>query len=287
MTLAEFVSRASVVLTSAGLPSDSARLDAEVLARSVLRWDRATYFSRRHEPAPPGFETAFDALIARRRRREPTHLLVGIREFWGREFEVAPGVLVPRPETELIVERALEFFPDRGQPLRIADAGTGTGCLAVTLAVELPHALVVASDLSPTALAVAARNAGRHRVADRVRLVRGDFLAPFAGPFDLVVSNPPYVRLADLPDLMPEVRLHEPALALAGGDDGLDAFRVIVRQVGPRLSSGGRVLVEIGEGQAEEVCRLAIDAGLVVDEIARDLQQHPRVACLSAARDPG
>lgn len=280
MTIAEHVSAARLRLRRAGITSASADLDAELLARHVLQWERASYLTRRDEQPPAFFVTRYPALVERRARREPVTLITGRREFWGLEFEVTPDVLSPRSETELLVEEALAVCRHAGRPpALIADAGTGSGCLAVSLAREFPAARLVATDLSEPALAVARRNARRHGVADRLACVRTDYLAGIGGRFDLIVSNPPYVIASALPALAPEVRAFEPELALSGGADGLDGVRTLFCQAAGRLAPGGWLLVEFGFGQDEEVAA-AVEAvpGLVLDHIREDLQGIPRVA---------
>ena len=228
MTLVERVSEAARRLAEAGIDARDAAFDAEVLARHALGWDRATYLARWREPVPSGFEEPFESLVARRRRREPVARITGRREFWGLDFEVAPAVLVPRPESELLVETALARLGDRAAQWEIADVGTGSGCLAIALARELPRARVTATDICPEALAVARRNAARHGAADRVSFHQTDLLEGRPGPFDLIVSNPPYVPDAVVGTLAPEVSRHEPAAALRGGPDGLDTVRRLV-----------------------------------------------------------
>jgi release factor glutamine methyltransferase len=265
-------------LTRAGIPPDQAAVDAEVLARAAAGWDRASYLARRAEPADAAAATRFESCIRRREAREPVAYILGTREFWGLEFLVTPAVLIPRPETEFIVESALARFADRARAWRIADVGTGSGCLAVALAVELPHARITATDISPDALAVARANAERHDVGDRIDLVRTSLLDAVAGPFDLIVANPPYVPRTHEPTLSPDVRDHEPDTALyGGGDDGLDEIRALVAQAPSRLAPDGWLQMEFGFGQGDAVRAAAASAGgLDVVEILRDLQGHER-----------
>jgi release factor glutamine methyltransferase len=275
----ERIAAARAVLVRAGLPPDEAALDAEVLARHALGWDRAALLVRGREGLPAGFADAYAALVDRRAAREPVALITGHREFWGLDFFVTPDVLVPRPETELIVERAIAR--GRARAARwILDVGTGSGCLAVALAAELPGARVVATDLSAAALSVAAVNRRRHRLEDRLHLVRADGVDAMRGPFDLVVSNPPYVALGS--GLPPEVERHEPHAALYAGRDGLDVLRPLIRSVASRLAPGGQFIVEFGFGQRDRVERLAQDAGWSRVTMVDDLQGIPRVAVLAA-----
>lgn len=207
------------------------------------------------------------ALVTRRAAGEPLQYLLGTQEFCGLEFEVEPAVLIPRPETELLVREMAERLArpvGHDAPL-VADIGTGSGCIAVALADALPNATIYATDLSADALDVARRNVRRHGVAERVRLLEGDLLAPLAGlglegRLAAVLSNPPYVHSGDLPRLQREVQ-REPRLALDGGPDGLAFYRRLLREAGPFLLPGGTLMVEVGQGQAVSVCRLADESG--------------------------
>jgi release factor glutamine methyltransferase len=285
-TFAEHVARGLERLIAAGIPQEQARLDAELLARYVLGWDRAVWLASRRDRAPGPFVLRYETLLARRAAREPVSLITGAREFWGLEFDTKPGVLIPRPETELIVEEALDVLAGVETP-RIADVGTGSGCLAVALAHELPRARVVATDLSPLALDVARQNAAKHHVTDRVRFVLTDVLDGVHDTFDAIVSNPPYVQAGDRAGLAPEVRDHEPALALFGGADGLDAIRALFARTPARLAPNGRLIVEFGYDQDERVSDLARRAGLTVERVRDDLQGIPRVIVLGCGSGVG
>jgi release factor glutamine methyltransferase len=282
-------------LEQAGIEPAEAAIDADVLARHALGgWERGQLLVRQHEHCPAGFAGVFEALLRRRERREPTGYIIGHREFWNLDFEVRPGVLVPRPETELLVEEALsrlspETLEDGGPRipadapppirLRIVDVGTGSGCIAVAIARWLPFCEVLAIDTSDEALAVAGRNADRHDVSARVRFVRGDLLAGVAGPFDAVVSNPPYVPAPDIAGLQPEVREHEPLQALTGGADGLDVIRRLVPEAAAVLRPGGWLLFEFGFGQADGVRAIVTaEPKLEFVELKPDLAGIPRVA---------
>lgn len=268
-------------LLRAGLDEQAARLDAEVLLRHVLGWDRATLLAQQHEPMSQDCALRYDALVERRRRREPVSLIIGKREFWGLEFEVTRDVLTPRPETELIVEEAINAFRHDYQPKLAIDAGTGCGCLAVSLAREFPGTLIIATDISHAALEVARRNAARHNVAARIRFVRTSFLEALEVQADLIVSNPPYVAEPDAVTLMPEIRNHEPAVALLAGADGLDAFRLLLAQARTRLRVGGWFIAECGHDQERGVRQLVAghkDLSLV--RFREDLQQIPRTIVL-------
>ncbi len=275
-SIRERMAAAEAALREAGSSPQDARIDADVLARHVLGWDRATLLLRREEPMPPEAAPAYDRLIARRTRREPVAYLTETREFYGRPFRVSPAVLIPRPETELVVDHVLrETSP--GVPLRVADVGTGSGILAVTIACERPQAQVIATDISGEALAIARENATTHGVASRVTFVEGDLLQPAPGPFDVIVANPPYVAARDAAGLARDVRDYEPALALFGGDDGLALVRRLVREAAERLVSSGLLVMEFGAGQGYDVAHYVSDAGFEPVELLEDLQGIERV----------
>ena len=270
-------------LRYAGIGPEEADLDARLLAQELLGWDAARYFTSSNEPEPAGFAARYEPLVARREGREPLAYITGRKEFWGLELEVSPAVLIPRPETELIVEAALERFPDHHAPLEAADICTGSGCLAVALARERPGARFVATDVSADALRTARRNANRHGVADRVQLLQADVFDGTgngaAALFDLIVSNPPYVPEGDRATLQPEVRDHEPAIALIAGEDGLTIIRRLVEQSAGRLTPGGLLIFEFGLGQADAVRALISQVpGLTMLEVKGDLQGIPRTA---------
>lgn len=281
MTLRDHLAAARARLAAAGIDAAEAARDAALLARHVLGLDAASLLARDVDPAPDGFAAAFAALVDRRARREPMAYIRGVQEFWGREFLVTPAVLIPRPETELIVEDALRRFADPARVALAADIGTGSGCLAVTLAAERPGLRVVATDVSPDALEVARQNAARHGVGDRIALRLGAGLAGADGPFDLIVSNPPYVAEQDRASLPPEVRAFEPVRALMGGADGLDVIREILGAAPGALAPGGVLLLEIGSGQADAVraCVAGLPA-LTLVQIRPDLQGIPRLVVL-------
>jgi release factor glutamine methyltransferase len=270
----ERVSAARRRLLDVGISPHEASLDARLLAGFTLGWDAARFLASSRDPEPAGFAEAYDRLVGRRERREPIAYITGEREFWNRAFAVSSGVLIPRPETELIVEAALELRP----PARVADIGTGTGCLAITLACERPSARMVATDVSEAALAVARDNAGRHGVSSAIAFAHVDLLDEGDGTFDLIVSNPPYVPDGARASLPPEVRDFEPAAALFAGPDGLDVVARIIASAPRHLAPGGSLVVEIGAGQADAVSRLISNTvGLTMAELRRDLQGIPRV----------
>ena len=270
-------------LRAAAIPPDEADLDARVLAERILDWDTARYLTHANEEEPEEFAGRFEALVARRAGREPTAYIVGRREFCGVDFQVTPAVLIPRPETELIVEAALAAFSRSSGAIDIADVGTGSGCLAVTLARERPASRVLATDISSDALDVARLNARRLGVASRVELLETDLLNGVEREFDLIVSNPPYVPEHDRAQLQPEVRDYEPSRALFAGDDGLSVIRRLIDQVPGRLKPEGRLIFEFGFGQADGIRTLLSNTrSMVLLDLRRDLQGIPRVAIASA-----
>jgi release factor glutamine methyltransferase len=213
---------------------------------------------------------------ARRQRREPIARILGSQEFWGLRLRITPAVLVPRPDTETVVEAALAGTP-RDRPLRIADLGTGSGAILLALLSELPHAFGIGTDRDARALAVARENAANLRLAQRAAFAASNYGAALAGRFDLVVSNPPYVRTAEIATLEPDVRLFDPRLALDGGADGLAAYRAIAADAPRLLAPGARLVVEVGLGQADEVIGLLAGAGLAIAiPPRRDLSGVPR-----------
>lgn len=277
MLLRDHIASARSAFITAGIDAVEAGLDARLLAASVLGYDSATLLIEFDAPAPMSFESAFHALVARRTMREPMAYVLGRQEFWGLSFVVTPAVLIPRPETELIVETVCARIAATATPFDVADVGTGSGCLAVALAMERPRAHVTGVDMSLDALAVAAQNVAAHRVGDRVRLVRADLLEDTLGPFDLIVSNPPYVPVADAARLQPEVREHEPRAALFADDDGLGVIRRLVPQAASRLKPGGWLVFEIGFGQADRVRAIVSHVPqLSLETIYPDLQGIPR-----------
>jgi release factor glutamine methyltransferase len=279
-TIQEHVAAAREALCGAGIGAREAELSARMLAEHVLGWDAARYFTSSNEPEPREFACRFEALVARRAAREPAAYITGRKEFWDMSFEVSQAVLIPRPETELIVEAALEEYGgDRRRSLAIADAGTGCGCLAVALAREFPQAWVVATDISDAALDVARRNAERHGVAERIRFLHANMLDAADDAFDLIVANPPYVRRGDGPALQPEVRDYEPSVALFAGDSGFELVAMVVGQAAGRLQRGGSLMFEFGFGQDVAVEELVENTpGLTMVGLRRDLQGIARTA---------
>lgn len=283
MTYQQLVADARIALEHAGIAADVARLDAELLARHVVQWDRATWLIRRDEEVGAGVLEPFARLIARRAGREPMAYIRGVQAFWGRDFEVTPAVLIPRPETEIVVEAALAVL--KGRPAAtVVDVGTGSGCIAITLALECPGARIFATDISAEALDVARRNAYRLDPGHRVQFILGAYLATAPPAIDLIVSNPPYVAAGDGPGLPPEVMDYEPAQALFSGEDGLRDARGLLRAAQDALAPGGRLIMEVGYGHVELVSH-EIEAleNLTLEDTLEDLQGIPRVVMVRRA----
>jgi release factor glutamine methyltransferase len=287
LTLHEVLSSARARLVAAGIPQDEASLDVDLYACTILSWDRAKLLADRQSPRPDGLEPQLSEWIARRERHEPTAYIVGVREFWGLDFEATPAVLIPRPETEFLVEEALALVRAgrlgirvASGSLRVADIGTGSGCVAVALATELRDCRVVASDISAEALVVAKRNATRHGVADRIEFVTTSYLDGIEGPFDLLTANPPYVQDGDRPALGRGV-LHEPGVALFGGARGFRDIGGVLDAAAVTLVAGGYLVMEFGYGQEDGVASLvrARDA-LSLERVRQDLQGIPRTAII-------
>lgn len=253
---------------------ESARLESELLLAATLGLDRIGLYINFERPLDVEELVVFRERVRRRARREPLQYILGETEFWSLMFMVGPAVLVPRADTEVLVEEALTRLEGEA---KVLDVGTGSGAIAIALAHEKPGIMVTALDCSEAALEVARENARRNNVADRVNCLVGDLAALPAGPFDMLVSNPPYIPTRDWEQLMPEVRDYEPRLALDGGDDGLQAFRRLTAQAGQVLSPGGWLLVEVGIGQAADVSALFRTAGLIDVEQRDDYAGIPRV----------
>lgn len=291
MTLHERLAEARARLVAAGIRPDEAAVDVDLFARTILGWDRARLLVAGRDPVPAPLEPRFSEWLARRERREPSAYITGVREFWGLEIAVTPAVLIPRPETEFIVEEVLTLARGRDDA-RIADVGTGSGCVAIAIAHDCPTCRIIATDLSPDALAVARANAVRHGVADRVAFVETSYLEGVAGPFDIVAANPPYVKDGDKRSLGADVR-HEPEVALFGGAEGLRDIAGVLDAAVDKLTSGGPgrpspgggwLVMEFGYGQEEHVERLvAARPALQLVRVRQDLQGIPRTAIIRRA----
>jgi release factor glutamine methyltransferase len=274
-SVAKVLSQASSRLADAGI--ESARLEARLLLEIAARMSRLEILQDPARTLSKEPAAAFEALLNRRLRREPLAYIRGTQEFYGIEMEVSPAVLIPRPETEMLVEFALEKLGDSPEPI-VVDVGTGSGCIAIAVAKHAPQARVLAVDLSPEALAVTKRNVERHAVSDRVTLVRGDLLGGIRERTgEVVVSNPPYIPSSDVEELQEEVRRHEPRLALDGGADGFAIHRRLISQAARVLRPGGWIGIEVAMGQAGEMESLLRDQGWAEVGARDDLAGIPRI----------
>ena len=283
-TVSAAIQSTRLALKDAGI--DEAPLEAEILVRHVAGIDRAGLYADPDRTITDREAQHLDALVARRCQREPLPYILGHWEFYGMDFHVSPAVLIPRPETETLVEEALrwarsgetkalgaESAKANARHLRIADIGTGSGCVAISLAKHLPQATVVATDISAEALTVARQNAERHNVQNRIQFVEGDLLTGVEGKLDLIVSNPPYIPDGEVPGLQPEVARYEPSMALGGGPDGLSIIRRLLAQASNLLSPDGAIMIEFNPPQSNpllsEAKRLWPDAECrVVQDLA-------------------
>jgi release factor glutamine methyltransferase len=262
-------------LSKAGV--DSARVDARILLAYVMKISREQLIAAARQPDASEI-AGFQALVARRLAREPVAYITGAKEFWSLEFKVGPGVLVPRPETETLVEAALDAFPDRAASLNIADLGTGSGAILLSVLKEFSQARGMGFERSPDASAYARANMAAHALGGRGQIVEADWNDAPSGGFDLVLSNPPYIPRAEIATLDPEVRLFEPRAALDGGPDGLDAYRALAELLPRLLRPGGVAVLELGLGQARQVEPLF--QKLTVLRAAPDLAGIPRALVL-------
>jgi release factor glutamine methyltransferase len=279
LTTAETIASARQTLTRAFTAAalDSPELDARILVGHALGLDAAGIVSQGARQVTSSERAAIAALAQRRLAHEPVARILGVKEFWGLPFRLDEETLVPRPETETVVETALAALGLRRQrALRIADLGTGSGALLLALLSECPTAVGIGTDLSTKAIACARRNARALQLHERAFFTVCNYGAALKGSFDLVVSNPPYVRRCDIATLQPEVRLFDPARALDGGDDGLHGYRSIAADAGRLLAPNGLIVVELGTGQASAVAALFSAAGLAVESPRPDLSGAPR-----------
>lgn len=257
---------------------DTAELDARLFAEAAFEMDRLELVNREREEVPEKQLNALQAFAARRLKGEPVVRILGEKEFWGLSFKLNAATLVPRPETELLVERGLEVIGALDKA-RILDLGTGTGCIPISLLTEYSDVTAVAVDLSAEALEMARLNANRHGVGSRLTTLKGSWFDPLepGDRFDLITSNPPYIESADVAMLMPEVREHDPRLALDGGPDGLVAYRAIAAEAGLFLAPEGVLLLEIGSAQGAAVSDIFVEAGFAEVEVVPDLSRHDRM----------
>jgi release factor glutamine methyltransferase len=262
---------------------DSPDLDARLLVGHALGLDHTALASKGERQLSADDVSAVSDLATRRLAHEPVARIVGHKEFWGLEFKVTPATLVPRPETETLVEAALAAIPDRSLALRIADFGTGTGALLLALLSEFPNAVGIGTDISISALAVARDNAVRLGVGSRAHFIACDYGSALRGPFDLIISNPPYIASGDIAGLDSEVRNYDPGRALDGGASGLDAYRAVLAHAGRLLAPEGIVVVELGAGQASSVAALMGKGGIAADAPKPDLNGRFRALLGRAA----
>jgi release factor glutamine methyltransferase len=244
---------------------DSAELDARLLTGEVLALDLTGLITAANRLLTAGESELLESFAQRRLAREPVARILGHKEFWGLSLNLSPATLVPRPDTETLVELALEILRGNGgfdRPLRIADLGTGSGAILLALLSELPRARGFGTDVATDALQTAEANAARAGLADRASFIACDYASGLSGTFDLIVSNPPYIRSADIAGLAAEVRLHDPLAALDGGPDGLDAYRALIPQAACLLAPGAALVVEAGQGQSGDIEALMTAAGL-------------------------
>ena len=245
---------------------ESAELDARILTGHALGLDLTGLISAAQRQLTPDESARLEEFARRRLAGEPVARILGEKEFWGLPLQLSPATLVPRPDTETVVELALELLRADGnldRPLRIADLGTGSGAILLALLSELPAAQGFGTDISETALHTASANAARAGLSDRATFIACDYASGLIGPFDLIVSNPPYIRTADIDGLAAEVRNHDPLAALDGGADGLDAYRALIPQAARLLAPGGALVVEAGQGQSGPIQALMTNAGLM------------------------
>jgi release factor glutamine methyltransferase len=299
MTVLEVIQRSTQFLAKKGV--DAPRLQTELLLAHLLGLPRMQLYLNFERTITAADLDTFRACIKRRGQREPIQYIVGTTSFCGLEIRLSREVLIPRPETELLAEQGWIFLNQLSQQIRspclkeaaghqfcqnekresrVLDFGTGSGCLAVTLAVKCPETRVFATDISAGALALAGENAARHNVGDRITFFQGDGFAPLPTELrvDLIVANPPYVPSGELPTLQPEVRDYEPCCALDGGADGLDYYRRLSFEAPAFLTSRGKIMLELGDGQAEAVRRLFEKQNWIVEDLLPDYTQRPRIA---------
>ena len=284
-SIAQAVLQGANQLRKAGVPE--ARREAGSLLGHVIARDQSFIITHAEDPIAAADLERFSQLLQGRAQGKPLQYLTGRQEFYSLEFEVTPDVLIPRPETELLIETALDLVPGRDASVSICDVGTGSGCIAVTLLHELPNARAIALDVSPAAIEVAKRNAASHSVNERIEFLLSDCFSGLKatdGPFDLVVSNPPYVPIEHIKGLQREVRDYEPRLALEAGEDGLAVIRRLLAEVGSHLKNGGHFLFEIGFNQGEAVRKLiepmAQNGEWKLLDIYPDLARIPRTVVI-------
>ena len=279
-TVSDAVAEASARLAAGGIAEP--RREARLILALAMGADQAIVLGYPERALDGATRARFEQLVARRLKHEPFSRLKGVREFWSLDFALSPETLDPRPDSETLIEAALAHLPNREAPLRVLDLGTGTGCLLLALLSELPNATGLGIDVLPGAVEIAERNATRLGLSLRARFDVRDWRGEITGEADVILANPPYIRSEEIQSLAPEVAAFEPLVALDGGRDGLDAYRVLASIFPTVLTHGGLACIELGVGQAESVGRLLVESGLIINEIRRDLSGVER--CLIARR---
>lgn len=277
VTVNDALTTATKWLGEAGI--ESAARDAQILLAHAMDCEPSRLLIMDDDEVTPDIFRVFDGYLAKREKFQPVSQIIGGREFWGRRFKVTSEVLDPRPETESIIDAALKAGPFQ----RILDLGTGTGILAITLAAEWPDARVIAVDISEAALVIANENATAHKVFDRVLAFPSNWFETVDGKFDLIVSNPPYIAMSEMPNLAPDVRNWEPFMALTPGGDGMDSYRIIASKLSEHLEDDGLALFEIGLTQGNAVTDIFTAAGFKNVTVSRDMNGHDRVVHVKSA----
>ena len=278
MTVLEAIQKSSDFLGKKGI--ESSRLQAELLLAHLLKLPRMRLYLNFERALSPAETDALRELVKRRGQREPLQHIIGSTSFCGYEIAVNRHALVPRPETELLAELGWQFLSTlNAQRSNAFDFGTGTGCIAITLAARCPNAKITATDISADALALAKENAERNQVAERIEFLQGDGFAavPKDEPFDLIISNPPYIPSAEIATLQPEVRDFDPRAALDGGADGLDFYRMLAVEAKPFLKPDGKIMLEFGDGQADDIKRIFENEKWIVEAVKEDYSQRARI----------
>jgi release factor glutamine methyltransferase len=276
-----FLCQAGQLLRAAAI--ESPRLEARLLLGHAMGLSPEALLRDPRAPVAAAAAARFRVALEGRLAGRPVAHLIGEQGFWTLDLAVSPATLIPRPDSETLVEAALDLFPEAAAPLRVLDLGTGTGCLLLAVLAERPAAFGIGVDLVPAAAALAARNAARHGLAGRAAFLAGDWAEALAGRFELVLSNPPYIESAAIAGLMPEVARHEPRSALDGGADGLHAYRAVIAALPGLLGAGGRAVLELGQGQRAAVAGLAEARGLAVLGCRADLGGIERALVLGRA----
>lgn len=281
MKLIETLNTAKQALKDAGI--ETPFLDAELLLAYVLQKNREFVIGRPEYELSTKEVADFEWFIKRRANFEPVAKIIGIKEFWGREFIVSGATLDPRPDSEALIEKVFEILPNKEVEFKVLDLGTGSGCLLLTILAEYPNSLGVGVDIASDTLHVARSNAEKLGLAKRSDFILNDWLEGMDGKFDLIISNPPYIKNSDIEKLAPEVSVHEPRLALLGGDDGLDCYRQIASQIKNLLNEKAYIVFEFGKGQEEDVRKILEREGMKFISFKNDLTGTPRCIVVSTS----